>query len=302
MDYGYYRKCKTCKKRRRHKDLSARQCNMCDQQSLNGNKIIDNWLVKTTGISVSRHSFMEFIPYERFNDIIYISEGGFSKIYKATCVNGIRDKWNGHKQRFEYIQNAKVVLKSLNNSEAISHDFLNELKNYFQCFDHYVSIIQYYGITQHPETKDYMIVIDFAKNGDLYNFISKNFLAMSWKQKLGTLRDIARGLRTMHKDPFNFIEDKENNEIKTSTQNKQLSKMDLSFLCSSKRTLYYYQQESEPLSHPNLNIPKKHHLYENNLVYNDIHSKNKRQKNNEDTQYQDNHNYQSKEFEFDINR
>ncbi|CAG8816348.1 7971_t:CDS:2, partial [Racocetra persica] len=73
-----------------------------------------------------------------------------------------------------------------------------------------------------------------------------------------------------------------NNEIKTSTQNRQLSKMDLSFLCS-KQILYHYQQEPVLPSYSNLNILKKHQLYENNLAYNDFHYKNKRQKYNENT-------------------
>ncbi|CAG8575452.1 10402_t:CDS:2, partial [Cetraspora pellucida] len=174
MDFGYYRKCKTCKRRERHKDISALQCNMCDQQPLSGNKIIDNWLAKTKGINVTKRAFIEFIPYERFNGITYISEGGFSKIYKATCVNSIRIAWDSHEQRFIYMENVTV--------------------------------------------------------------------------------------------------------------NKQISKMDLSFLCSKR--ILYYQQESAPPSHSNLNIPQKHQLYENNLAYNDNHNKNKRQKYNEDTHYQ----------------
>ncbi|CAG8852278.1 35527_t:CDS:1, partial [Racocetra persica] len=43
------------------------------------------------------------------------------------------------------------------------------LKNYFQCSDHPNSfrssfILKYYGITQHSETKNYMIVMAFAPN------------------------------------------------------------------------------------------------------------------------------------------
>ncbi|CAG8767053.1 15498_t:CDS:2, partial [Racocetra persica] len=58
--------------------------------------------------------------------------------------------------------------------------------------------------------------------------------------------------------------------------------MDLSFLCG-KQTLYYYKQEPAPPSCSNLNILKKHQLYENNFAYDDIHYKNKRQKYNENT-------------------
>ncbi|CAG8654226.1 9370_t:CDS:2 [Cetraspora pellucida] len=153
------RRCNKCKRSRLHYNENAQQCNFCNQLMLSGNKFIDNLLTKLN----KQKAFIEFIPYEQFDDIIYLSEGGFSKIYKARCVNGIRTKWNGRQQRFTHNTNATIVLKSLNNSEAISHDFLNELKTYFQCSGS--NIINYYGITQHPKTKDYMIVMDFAENG-----------------------------------------------------------------------------------------------------------------------------------------
>ncbi|CAG8819319.1 5528_t:CDS:2, partial [Cetraspora pellucida] len=88
---------------------------------------------------------------------------GFSKIYSAICVNGIKDTWNGHKQEFKTRKNRQIVLKSLNNSDAISPDFLNELKNYFRCSGgEYIH--KYYSITQNPETNNYMIVTDFVKH------------------------------------------------------------------------------------------------------------------------------------------
>ena len=31
---------------------------------------------------------MEFVLYDRFKDVKFIAEGGFSKIYKATWVDG----------------------------------------------------------------------------------------------------------------------------------------------------------------------------------------------------------------------
>ncbi|CAG8660050.1 5008_t:CDS:1, partial [Cetraspora pellucida] len=117
------KKCNKCKRSKLHDNKNAQQCNFCNQIMLSGNKFIDNWLTKLNKQKV----FIEFIPYEQFKDIIYLSEGGFSKIYKATCVNGIRTEWNSRKRRFtKAISNETVVLKSLNSSEAISNDFLNE--------------------------------------------------------------------------------------------------------------------------------------------------------------------------------
>ncbi|CAG8475286.1 9656_t:CDS:2 [Scutellospora calospora] len=144
------KKCKECKMRRNHKDKNAQQCNFCEQLIIkfSGNKIIDDWLASVIN---KANKFIEFIPFEKFRDISYLAEGGFSKIYKATCINGIKC-WNGRKQIFGNLKKHPVVLKSLNNSEIIN---------------------------EHPETKNYMIVMDFAKYGDLHNHISKNFFALS---------------------------------------------------------------------------------------------------------------------------
>src|ERR671927_386289 len=54
------------------------------------------------------------------------------------------------------------------------------------------SIVQLYGITQDPETKNYMMVLEYAKNGSLRNYLNLNTL--SWYYKLDSLLDIARGL------------------------------------------------------------------------------------------------------------
>ncbi|RIA88850.1 hypothetical protein C1645_825731 [Glomus cerebriforme] len=80
---------------------------------------------------------MGFVPYNKFENIEFITEEGFSKIYKANSIN---DKM-------------KVALKELNNSENIK-----PYKDLNESFDSYY-INEYYGITQHPITKNYMIIM-----------------------------------------------------------------------------------------------------------------------------------------------
>ena len=52
-------------------------------------------------------------------------------------------------------------------------------------------IIRLYGITQDPETKNYMFVLRYAENGSLRNYLDTNTL--SWYGKFKNLYDIARG-------------------------------------------------------------------------------------------------------------
>ncbi|CAG8770530.1 9792_t:CDS:2 [Gigaspora margarita] len=180
-----------------HKDYNAQQYNFCENFRSSGNEIIDNWFAD---LNETNH-FIEFIPYEKFSNITYLAEGGFSKVYKATCANGIINDLNCcERQIFSVFGNKTVVLKSLKHSESISHDFLNELKNYLRCSERWDSnyIHKYYGITRHPETKNYMIVMDFAQNGDLHNYISKYTHTLCWDKKLYILKDIVFGLSEIH--------------------------------------------------------------------------------------------------------
>jgi len=70
---------------------------------------------------------MIFIPFDQFKDIKKIGKGGFSKIYKATWING-PPYWNEEKEDFEYKDSIMVALKQLNNSKDITSKELNEVQ------------------------------------------------------------------------------------------------------------------------------------------------------------------------------
>src|SRR6185369_7876488 len=55
-----------------------------------------------------------------------------------------------------------------------------------------------YGVTQDPETKDYMIVMEYANNGSLLSYLDQNINNLTWKMKLEYLRDIAWYLNIIH--------------------------------------------------------------------------------------------------------
>jgi len=91
-----------------------------------GNKIIDEFIDFTQTNFVQESSRMKFIPYDQFKDIELIGKGGFSKIYKATWING-PPYWNEEKEVFEYKDSIIIALKKLNNSKNITSRELNEL-------------------------------------------------------------------------------------------------------------------------------------------------------------------------------
>ncbi|CAB5200383.1 unnamed protein product [Rhizophagus irregularis] len=106
---------------------------------------------------------MEWIPYSQFTNIKEIAKGGFD----------------------------------------IDKHFLNELKSNQYCYQIKHHIVKTYGFTKDPELDDYILVMQYAKGGDLHNWLQKNFTRITWnKKKLAILWQISEGLETIHKAEF----------------------------------------------------------------------------------------------------
>ncbi|RIB26713.1 hypothetical protein C2G38_2029996 [Gigaspora rosea] len=91
---------------------------------------------------------LRWIPYEELTSIEHLANGGFGVVSKA--------KW----------KSKEVVLKSLNNSQHLTADILEEIIHH-QRFDHLVNVIyvvQCYGVSQDPTTGNYLMeyAMDFV--------------------------------------------------------------------------------------------------------------------------------------------
>ena len=70
---------------------------------------------------------LEWIPFEQFEEVKKLTEGGFSSIYTATWTRGTIDDYNENKKEFSYFGSQRVVLKSLNNSSNPGKAFFDEV-------------------------------------------------------------------------------------------------------------------------------------------------------------------------------
>jgi hypothetical protein len=117
------------------------KCDLCDsmcyttyfQQNFkfwaSGNNDIDKFIQDS---QLSAHDdvkkALEWIPYDRFQNINYIAKGGFGKVYRAKWIDGYIDKWDEYNKNWSRIDQDKIVaLKSLNNSENVTFEFINEV-------------------------------------------------------------------------------------------------------------------------------------------------------------------------------
>ncbi|UZO14416.1 uncharacterized protein OCT59_005873 [Rhizophagus irregularis] len=145
---------------------------------------------------------MEWIPYSQFTNVKEIAKGGFGIIYQATWLDGSIDNEEVRIGR-ERRNNETVILKKFNNSQGISKYFLNELKSNQYCYQVKHHIIRTYGFTKDPKFGDYILVMQYASEGDLHNILRKKFTEITWdKQKLAILWQISEGLETIHKSEF----------------------------------------------------------------------------------------------------
>ena len=127
-----YEKCNECNKRRKTLDESHQICHVCYKMKKifkpSGNKVIDDFIRYTPTNLTKEKGKMEFVPYEQFKNVEFIAEGGFSKIYKATWIDGPITDWNDDEQKFNCKGEMTVALKELNNSENINSKELNEVQ------------------------------------------------------------------------------------------------------------------------------------------------------------------------------
>src|SRR5947199_8707910 len=62
------------------------------------------------------------------------------------------------------------------------------------------TVIDIHGISQDPNTKEYILVMRYAENGSLGDYITKNFKNLKWKDKIEILYNIISGLNIIHQE------------------------------------------------------------------------------------------------------
>ena len=100
-----------------------------------GNSNIDK-LIQDAQLSVhnrySLNNALEWIPYNRFYNVEYITEEGFGKVYRANWIDGCIIKWDDENKNWNRKdQDVSMVLISLNSTKNITSEFINEVNFLF---------------------------------------------------------------------------------------------------------------------------------------------------------------------------
>ncbi|CAB5367103.1 unnamed protein product [Rhizophagus irregularis] len=132
------------------------------------------------------------IKHKTFHEI---GKGGFSTVYLAEWKNGPLE-YDVDKEIYNRNPNKVIALKCLHNSQSITDKFLNEVKEY--SINKSSNILNIYGISQNPDTKEYIMVLQYAKEGNFNHWINKNYEYFNWENKISALLNIINGLKEIH--------------------------------------------------------------------------------------------------------
>ena len=130
-DYGL---CKECKQ----PNIGYKWCQSCNakrfQQNFknwtSGNSDVDKLIQESQLNAKNSYEKLEWIEYDRFENIEYVAKGGFGTIYKTILKDGYILNWDYETNQWKRTDKELeriVALKGLNNSKDITLEFLNEV-------------------------------------------------------------------------------------------------------------------------------------------------------------------------------
>ena len=106
----------------------CKQCLITANFANSKNEKIDD-LIKEMRLKINScfNIVFEWIPYDQFNYIKKVGEGGFATVYSAIWKDGPLKYDNVDKKMYTRVSNKKVALKCLNDLQNVTDKFLNEV-------------------------------------------------------------------------------------------------------------------------------------------------------------------------------
>ena len=97
-----------------------------------GNHDIDEYIQNSQLKAKCHEEVLEWIEYDKFENVEYLAKGGFGITYKAIWNEGYVESWDSENDQWRRNKNNyPIVLKCLNNSQDITGEFLKEVRYFF---------------------------------------------------------------------------------------------------------------------------------------------------------------------------
>ncbi|RIA97156.1 kinase-like domain-containing protein [Glomus cerebriforme] len=154
--------------------------------------LILRYLIKLINKEEENKNYSEcWIPFEQLKQIHLIANGGFGRVFKA--------QWNDRPRLiFDYDTQSKIIKNGREVAiKYITCSNLSEFHAHILCIKSN-SVVPLLGISRDTDTNEFILVMKYAQNGNLNQYLSRN-PNLSWKKKIGLIVDIATGLADIHR-------------------------------------------------------------------------------------------------------
>ncbi|GBC12253.2 kinase-like domain-containing protein [Rhizophagus irregularis DAOM 181602=DAOM 197198] len=201
LNSGTKRICESCNQ----ECLATFYCEYCIRIHLrvkfsnwtSGNADIDNLIQKCQMETLVPTIIIEWIPYNRIENIKFLTKGGYSKIYTAVWIDGGYNEWDSKKQQLKRFGRENVILKTLGNVESENQRWFEEAKSHFTISNKWSSTVRCYGLTQNILDGNYMLVIR-KMDMDLRKYLQQNHNQLTWKERIQITYEIIIALSRIH--------------------------------------------------------------------------------------------------------
>ncbi|GES83997.1 kinase-like domain-containing protein [Rhizophagus clarus] len=163
------------------------------------NNAIDDLIKNCQMETLTPSKIIEWIPYNKFQNVKYLTRGGFSKIYTAAWIDGKYGEWNTKKQQLIRYGEQTVVLKELINVKNADQSWFEEAKSHLTISNKYSAIIQCFGLTKNQLNGNYMLVIK-KMDTNLREYLQQNNNQLIWKERIKITFLIIDALYWIHKE------------------------------------------------------------------------------------------------------
>ncbi|RIB23472.1 kinase-like domain-containing protein [Gigaspora rosea] len=143
---------------------------------------------------------IEWIPFDHIDWVVHKAKGGFGSVYTARWIDGPIIDWDDFGQKFIRDGSTIIILKSLDNSSNINENLIKEALahlNVAKKKTQLTGVNMLYGITKHPYTGNYMLLLEKAEC-DLREYLQNNDNRLTWKKRYRLLNEISQALDIIH--------------------------------------------------------------------------------------------------------
>jgi len=166
-----------------------------------GNDSLDLLIQQTQLENPDPRHHMQWVPFDQFVDVKHVKNGGYSTVYSAIWSGKTDKVWDAKRKEF-FEKPLVVALKEMKNSESLSEEFIDEFRRHSSlkmdgCGS---NIVHCHGITRNPDNGEYMTIMNFAEEGDLRQYVQRNYDRLRWKDAVEMLTQVATGLMNVHKN------------------------------------------------------------------------------------------------------